>query len=220
MTLENWYGANNEAEWWHRNPQGKVGMRGARKLWEMFPSYMNWGIVNHMLGATPRTPGLDAAIKGDPYSGGNWLTQFGSNTGTYDLGNYQTTRSTGRSPEDTLSALVGSRLHIGAGVRSQIQKDIDANRMKEMMVNTQEAEARRLDMEQAMWNKEIEAIKSVPVPYNKPAVIAGASGRFQQQGSATASRRRGKSVKETFGRRGQQFAMNIPSGTQGQLNIA
>ena len=94
------------------------------------------------------------------------------------------------------------------------------------------AEQVAMDMQQAQWDKEIAAIKDVPVPYNKPAVIAGASGRFQQQGSETASRRRGKSVKTAWSREspGQKrgFWMNVggakpqggAAGQQSQLNTA
>jgi len=95
-----------------------------------------------------------------------------------------------------------------------------------------EASATRLAAEQANWDKQLQAAKDVPIPWNRPAVIAGASGRFQQQGSQVASRRRASSVNQAWSRRApggsDGFWMNVggnksggkATGAQGQLNIA
>ena len=171
------------------------------------------------------TPSAQAMFGPDTYKG-NWLTDYFGAEGGFGLTAYNRVRGLGHHPTTIGRDMYKSGLRIGGKVEAQIKKDLE---QEEILKRTAEQQA--LDMQQAQWDKEIEAIKDVPVPYNKPAVIAGASGRFQQQGSETASRRRGKSVKTawsrdtTGGARG--FWMNVHgarpkggAGQQGQLNIA
>lgn len=228
-----WWGKGNTAAWNKPNPAGLVGQRGINKLFE-YP-HMNWGIVRKMLGSTAITPGVRAQMDADPFSHGNWLTKWGGNAGRFGLKHYDRYKASsgGGDPRAVLGALTGSRLKIGDNVRSQIQSDIHSNDLTDIVNSLNEASATRLAAEQANWDKQLQAAKDVPIPWNRPAVIAGASGRLQQQGSGVASRRRGKSVKTAWSRQSPGsasggFWMNVggarpqggAAGQQSQLNIA
>ena len=165
------------------------------------------------------TPGMGAPGSPNPANPLGWAQGPGGQLGKKA---YDAVQATGKYKTWEIPSLAArGGMTLPSGAYSAWQKDMNKDQ--------EEAMAKQLDARMAEWDTKLADIQEPPkIRYNEPTVITGSGGRFQQQGESTASRRRGRGVREAFGRKGRIFNMNLPGSgsiaserpSTGTLNIA